>query len=175
MVLVALNFKSIEFSGAERVERTDETEHNYTIYRKATSQFAFCPTLNRAKVPKPRDPWQYSPYPGFSFEYYVPGDVYKSFWSPDSWSHISTTSGEIDVTICCELNRTIEGEKSFYARFKIITEPLSAEERAACTHPSSRTSEGECWGGGSGSCTVEMVTSCTVCGATLSTSFDHRD
>ena len=173
--MTGLHVKLIEFSGADRVERTDEAKHNYTIYRKATSSFAFRAFLNRPMEPRTEDDWQYSPYPGFSYEYYVPGDMYKSFWSPESWSHISVTSGEVEITICCELNRTMEGEKSFYARFKIITEPLSAEERAACTHPSSRTSEGECWGGGSGSCTVEIITSCTVCGATLRQSFDHRD
>jgi len=163
--MVALNFETIEFRNADRVERTDEVKHDYTIYRKATSKFAF-----RASLDNPSPPSRYS------YEYYVPGDVYKSFWSPGSWSHISLTAGEVEITICCNLNRRVEpDEKSFYATFKIITEPLSAEEHAVCTHPSSRSSEGECWGGGSGSCTVEIISSCTVCGATLSTSFDHRD
>lgn len=173
-----LAFKSIEFSGADKVERSsDLNKHNYTIYRKATTPFAFRAFLNRTMEPRTEDnSWCYAPYPRYSFEYHVSGDMYKSFWSPESWSHISTTSGTTEITICCCLNRVvIEGEKSFYATFTIITEPLSDEERAACTHPSSRTSEGEFWGGGSGSCTVEIISSCTVCGATLNTSFEHRD
>jgi hypothetical protein len=163
-----LNFESVIFMGIDSMEPAfDPKIRNYTIHRKAGSDFRFKAILNRPEEPKPEDMWQYSPYPGFSFEMYVPGDVYKSFWSPGNWVSVNAGPGETDVSVNCILNRTTEGESSFYLSIKVHTEPLSEEHRALCTHPSTQTSEGQFWGGGSGSC--------TVCGATTNTYFDHRD
>jgi hypothetical protein len=51
---------------------------------------------------------------------------------------------------------------------------LTDEEKATCAHLHSRTVEGECWGGASGSSQVEMCTVCNLCGATLERWFQHN-
>lgn len=175
-----LNFKSVEFYGFDTMEPSvfDINVNKYTIHRKAGSNFCFRAELNRAPKPKTEeDGWNHVPYPGFSQELYVSGNVYKSFWSPGEWAAIDAGPGVTEVCISCVLGKRarLEGENTFCISLTVHTEPLAEEERKVCTHPSTRTTEGEFWGGGSGSCTVEMITSCTVCGATTSTTYDHRD
>jgi len=175
-----LNFVSIEFSGVDRVEppNFDVNTKTYEVYRKTGSDLAFRATMNRLPVERTEDnSWCYRPYPNFTHEMIVYGDMYKSSWSPNNWTGVNAGPGKTEVSIRCELSRhsDIEGEKPLFVSLIVHTEPPSEEERNACTHPSSRTSEGQCWGGGSGSCTVEIITSCSVCGATLSTDYDHRD
>lgn len=175
-----LNFKSIEVFGYDRMEPPafDINVKKYTIYRKSGSNLCFRAELNRAPVPKTEENgWNHQPYPGFTHEMHASGDVYKSFWSPGDWKAITAGPDETEVCISCDLGKRarLEGEKTFYISLTVHTEPLTQEERKACTHPSTRTTEGEFWGGGSGSCTVEMITSCTVCGATTNTYHEHRD
>lgn len=171
-----LAFKSIEFSGYDSMETTGP--NSYTIYRKAGSNLMFKAELNRAAVPRDEeDGTMYQAYPGWTLEYIESNSEYKSFWSSGSWYSLRSPPGESEAHISACLNKRspAQGEASFGVSVKIITQTMTAEERQACTHPSSMSSEGQCWGGGSGSCTVEIITSCSVCGATLSTSFDHRD
>jgi len=61
------------------------------------------------------------------------------------------------------------------ASFKVFTEEMTPEQRLACTHPTTRTSEGEFFGGASGSCQVEINVNCAVCGAFISSSLDYRN
>jgi hypothetical protein len=159
-----LAFKSMEFSGCESVEVTGPT--SYTVRRKASENLVLKAELNKENKEQQRH---------WSLEYFVVGSEYKSFWTPLCWNHLVCPPGDSDAYISVCIKRPVPGEASFSISVKVITAELSAEERTACTHPSTMTSEGQCWGGGSGSCTVEMVTSCAVCGATLSTYHDHRD
>ena len=180
LIMEPLNFTSFEFRGVERVEppNFDVNVKKYEVYRKVGSDLAFRAVMNRPPVERTEDnSWCYRSYPNFTHEMIVYGDMYKSFWSPNNWTGINAGPAETEVCICCELSRTsdIEGEKSLYITLNVHTEPLSEEQPKACSHPSTRTSEGQCWGGGSGSCTVEIITSCSVCNATLSTHHDHRD
>lgn len=172
-----LAFHTIEFMGHDSIEPAFSPEvTRYVIHRSAGSDFRFKATLNRKSAPHDEeDDWNYQPYPGFTLEYHEYSSMYKSFWSPDSWASVSCPPGETELSVSCSLRRVREGEKSFGVSVKIITAEMTPQQRLACTHPSSTTSEGECWGGGSGSCTVELITSCSVCGTTLSTSHEHRD
>lgn len=178
--MVPLQFKSLEFSGADRVEPPifDVNVNKYDVYCKAGSDLAFRATMNRAPVERTEDnSWCYRSYPNFTHEFYVSGDMYRSFWSPGNWTGITAGPADTEVSIKCELSRhsDIEGEKSLYLTLVVHIERLTEEQCKACSHPSTRTSEGQCWGGGSGSCTVEIITSCAVCNATLNTEYDHRD
>jgi hypothetical protein len=162
-----LAFADIEFMGCETIEQDSKNKNQYTVHRKAGSDFRFKATLNWTPEPRTEDDgWCYQPYPGHSLEYHESGAEYKSFWSVDTWASVRCPPGESTVYISAG---------SAGVRVTVITAELAEEERRICTHPSTRTSEGECWGGGSGSCTVEILTSCVVCGATLDRSFDHRD
>ncbi len=175
-----LNFKSVEFDGFDTMEPPafDVNVNNYTIHRKAASIFLFRAVLNRAPAPKTEeDGWNHVPYPGFSHELYIFGNDNKSFWSPGEWVSIAAGPGVTEVSISCVQGKRarLNGENTFNIALTVHTEPLTEEERKVCTHPSTRTTEGEFWGGASGSCTVEMITSCTACGATTSTTYEHRD
>eukprot|EP01033_Poteriospumella_lacustris_P007107 gene7108-5113_t len=52
---------------------------------------------------------------------------------------------------------------------------LTAEERAACPHPSTNKQSGECWGGGSGSSQCEVLIVCNRCGTTVDKYYEYND
>lgn len=173
-----LNFDYIEFRGIDRMEPPDfdASVTKYIVYRKMGNKLAFRAGLNRVPVHKSEvNSRGYQPYSNYTMVFYVYGDMYsKSHWSPDCWAPFRVGPEETEVVVGCELNTPIEGEKSQYITVIVRTEPVSEEECRACLHPSSYTSEGQCWGGGSGSSTVEIITHCAVCNATIGTTHEHR-
>lgn len=175
-----LNFESVEFCGFEEMEPLvfSPNVEKYTIYRKAGQSLSFCAKLNRAPAPKKEDgDLNYQPYPGFTHQLCVAGVIGKSSWSPGCWNVITVCSGVSEVRISCDRLKAgrPEGEKTFSISLTVHTTPMTEEERLLCTHPSTYTSEGEFWGGCSGTCTVEIFTSCTECGATISRHIESRD
>lgn len=157
-----LVFKSVEFHGHDSVEPSGEK--SYTVRRKASQDLLFKAELNRPE-----------PHLGWSLEFYTSGSQYKDFWIPGSWHGLACPPGESDVWISAVNKHLPDGVVRLGVSVKVITEDLTPEEKEACTHPTTRTCEGEYWGGASGSCTVEIITLCAVCGAYLSRSYDHRD
>lgn len=154
----------------------DASIRTYTVYRKAGNKLAFRAGLSRVPVHKTEEnSWGYQPYSNYTLMFYVYGDMYsKSLWSPDCWAPFRVGPEDTEVVIGCELNTLIEGEKSQYITVIVRTETISEEECKSCLHPSTYTSEGQCWGGGSGSSTVEMITRCAVCNAVIDTTHEHR-
>lgn len=59
--------------------------------------------------------------------------------------------------------------------FHLKNYELNEEQKRNCTHQMTYTSEGEVWGGASGSCQVEMLRSCSLCLSVVDRWYDHRD
>jgi hypothetical protein len=57
----------------------------------------------------------------------------------------------------------------------LTTEKSKQTEPTPCPHSESEVSEGEWWGGASGSSSVEMLRLCKACGAQLDRWFVHND
>lgn len=154
----------------------DPSITKYVIHRAAGSDFRFKAALNRIPVVQTEENgWNYQPYPGFSFEMQQTGAMYKTFWSPGNWVPVYCPPGETEVSVVCQLKQKLGEDATFWFSMTVITSEMTPEQLLACSHLSTLTSEGECWGGGSGSCTVEIVTRCAACGTRLSTTHDHRD
>lgn len=162
-----LHFESLEFRGIDRMvpPSFDVNIRTYTVYRKAGNKLAFRAGLNRNDVLE-----------SYTLMLYVYGNMYsKSYWSPNSWAPFRLGNDDTEVVVGCELNSPMDGEKSQFISIAVITEPTEKQEHAECLHLSTYSSEGQCWGGGSGSSTVEIITYCAICNATLGTSHEHRD
>jgi hypothetical protein len=173
-----LAFASMDIVGCDTAEQDPDNRNHYLVKRKAGSDLRFKATLNRPPVPLPAedDGSFYEAYPGYILEYHVSGAEHKSFWTVDSWASLPCPPGTWGVTITAKFTkRPTEGEGTIEATMSVITSPLSEEEKLHCAHPSSRVTEGEWWGGCSGTCQVELITSCVVCGAELSKTIEHRD
>jgi hypothetical protein len=174
---VQLAFQNVEFSGHTSMDPPvfSPDVKEYTIHKAAGADLLFKITLNHP--PKPKVEYYDVEYEGYSLEFHESGAEYKSFWSVGSWNRANCPPGECNVSISALLTKRYRDSDELHSvgvYLKVITEEMSPEQRAACTHPHTRTEEGQCFGGGSGSCSVEIIRSCTVCGATLDTSWDHR-
>ncbi|RYG99529.1 hypothetical protein EON65_50195 [archaeon] len=176
-----LAFENIEFSGYDAMSPPAfSPEHKvYTFHRKpvGSGDFCFRLHLNRPPVKRtPNDGTMYVAYPNYSLQYHVAGEEYCNFWSNEQWIGPSCPAGrESEITISCSLSKKYRGpEESFWVKLVVITSDMEPEQRLACAHPSTASYEGQFFGG-QGSCSVEIISACTVCGATVGTSWEVRD
>lgn len=173
-----LDFEFIKFYGIDSMEPAFSPEvREYTIRRKAGTEMSFVATLNLP--PAPQDPnggWFQPQYPGYSLEYHIAGNDTKDFWTNGQNVSVSCGVGERKLSIYCQKSKKNHdvNAQTVGLEFNVITEPMSEEEIKACTHRRTHSYEGECWGGGSGSCSVEIITVCDDCGETVGKSFDYR-
>lgn len=111
-------------------------------------------------------------------EFNFTGNQYREQYCQITFPHenpkingCSMPNAESKITIYLEpISRTKENKLPYVTyTFHFSSFELSSEERLACTHPYTRTTEGECWGGASGSSQTQMLSICNLCGTTLDT------
>ena len=100
-------------------------------------------------------------------------------------SRIPLWRGEWQSSRLCRPDTATVVSLSFADRFKENTSTyqlkldrsgLPTPNAATCTHAhGSYEEDGQCWGGGSGSCTVEIISRCEMCLTELSRRQEHRD
>eukprot|EP01031_Cornospumella_fuschlensis_P035678 gene35678-43272_t len=163
-----LAFSNIEFCGYDTMSpEAFSPEHKvYTFHRRpvGSGDFGFRVHLNRPPAPRsPDDGLLYHPYPHYSLQYHVLGEQYLNYWSNEQWVGPSCPAGQqSEISVSCSLSKKYSGpEKSFSVQLVVITSEMEPEQKVACTHPSTASYEGEFFAG-QGSCSVEIITACTV-------------
>lgn len=174
-----LEFAHIQFYGIDSLEPAfDPKIKDYTIRRRAGTDMSFVACMNQPPQPPCTDGgWSTPQFPGYSLEFHVAGNDTKDFWAVGQVTGVNCGVGTRDLEICCVKSKRNHDEnaQTVYLHFVVITEPMSAAEISACTHRKTHTSEGECWGGASGSCSVEILTYCDDCGEMIGKSWDYRN
>ncbi len=101
-------------------------------------------------------------------------------WLPTPYVCAGTT-GEMQIVLTSDAARAapLRSALGAYTPFYTIYVDRSGEPPAAqatCAHADGQEMvQGEVWGGGSGTCQVEMLTQCVRCGHALSRWIEHRD
>ena len=182
-----LVFQSIVLTNVERMEPAEFSPNvfKYTVYRKpGECHFGFYGLMNQQ--PQKQTEWWTPPYNKRKLVFdYTNASEGELLWRPckdDSPTDLSAHNTFMLPPRSSRLWVGIVPEKRYRDEIKVIgyefnfpEVAISPDEIANCKHPNSYTTSGEVWGGGSGSCQVEMLRMCVICDAQIDRWIEHND
>lgn len=175
-----LAFQQLHVENAVRIEppfSPDIFEYNvYPIPGPHTLYFSMVMNIPPAEAVD-KTVYRYEAYPHYNLMYNIGSDI-NNRWIPSTQYNPTEYKYGVkadktyprDVVISCRPDSAQVEE----LKLVLHVQPRALEE-GECNHNRTETTEGECWGGGSGSCQVEILVICTECKETISRYIDHRD